>query len=115
MKHRALVKHRDARAGERHQLVGHQMNEQVSASFLMQRDTAFECAQKTRKEARRPSSSFLKFSGTAQKTCKNIEKWAFWPLGGSLVQNAQPLRKLLRGRARNLLAQRSRNAVEQLA
>ena len=29
--HRALflVKHRDARAGERHQLVGHQMNEQV--------------------------------------------------------------------------------------
>ena len=25
----ALVKHRDARAGERHQLVGHQMNEQV--------------------------------------------------------------------------------------
>ena len=26
---RALVKHRDARAGERHQLVGHQMNEQV--------------------------------------------------------------------------------------
>ena len=28
-RHRALVKHRDARAGERHQLVGHQMNEQV--------------------------------------------------------------------------------------
>ena len=27
--HRALVKHRDPRAGERHQLVGHQMNEQV--------------------------------------------------------------------------------------
>ena len=25
----ALVKHRDARAGERHQLVGHQMKEQV--------------------------------------------------------------------------------------
>ena len=33
----------------------------------------------------------------------------------SLVRNAQPLRKLLRGRARNLLAQRGRNAVEQLA
>ena len=32
-----------------------------------------------------------------------------------VVRNAQPLRKLLRGRARNLLAQRSRNAVEQLA
>ena len=27
--HRVLVKHRDARAGERHQLVGHQINEQV--------------------------------------------------------------------------------------
>ena len=27
--HRALVKHGNARAGERHQLVGHQMNEQV--------------------------------------------------------------------------------------
>ena len=27
--HRALVKHRDARAGERHQLIYHQMNEQV--------------------------------------------------------------------------------------
>ena len=27
--HRALVKHRDARVGERHHLVGHQMNEQV--------------------------------------------------------------------------------------
>ena len=27
--HRTLVKRRDARAGERHQLVGHQMNEQV--------------------------------------------------------------------------------------
>ena len=26
---RALVKHGNARAGERHQLVGHQMNEQV--------------------------------------------------------------------------------------
>ena len=55
------------------------------------------------------------FSDTAQKTCKNMEKLAFSrPLGGSLVRNAQPLRKLLRGRARNLLAQRSRNAVEQL-
>ena len=32
-----------------------------------------------------------------------------------LIRNAQPLRKLLRGRARNLLAQRSRDAVEQLA
>ena len=28
-RHRALVKHGNARAGERHQLVGHQMNEQV--------------------------------------------------------------------------------------
>ena len=28
-RHRALVKHGKARAGERHQLVGHQMNEQV--------------------------------------------------------------------------------------
>ena len=27
--HRALVKHGNARAGECHQLVGHQMNEQV--------------------------------------------------------------------------------------
>ena len=43
-----------------------------------------------------------------------MEKWAS-SFGGSLVRNAQPLRKLLRGRARNLLAQRSRNAVEQLA
>ena len=57
---------------------------------------------------------FLVFSDTAQKTCKNMEKCAF-SIGGSLVRNAQPLRKLLRGRARNLLAQRSRNAVEQLA
>ena len=28
-RHRALVKHGNARAGECHQLVGHQMNEQV--------------------------------------------------------------------------------------
>ena len=42
-----------------------------------------------------------------------MEKLAF--SRGSLVRNAQPLRKLLRGRARNLLAQRGRNAVEQLA
>ena len=63
-----------------------------------------------------PSSSFLMFSGTAQKTWKNMEKLAFSrPLGGSLVRNAQPLRNLLHGRARNLLAQRSRNAIEQLA
>ena len=29
IQNRALVKHGNARAGERHQLVGHQMNEQV--------------------------------------------------------------------------------------
>ena len=51
-----------------------------------------------KREKRRgcPSSSFLKFSGTAKKTCKNMEKWAS-SIGGSLVRNAQPLRKLLRG------------------
>ena len=47
-----------------------------------------------------------------------MEKRAYSRLVGldeDSVRNAQPLRKLLRGRARNLLAQRGRDAVEQLA
>ena len=58
------------------------------------------------------------FWDTAKKPCKKHGKWASSRLPGcreDSVRNAQPLRKLCRGRARNLLAQGSRNAVEQLA
>ena len=40
----------------------------------MQRDTAFECAQKTRKEARCPSAPFLVFSDTAPKHATRTTK-----------------------------------------
>ena len=86
-----------------------------SAPLLVFSGTAFECAQKTRKKAGVPLCFVFEAESHRQKNMQKHGKIGFSrPLGGSLVRNAQPLRKLLRGRARNLLAQRSRNAVEQL-
>ena len=55
--------------------------------------------------------------GQAEDSLRSCRcSWAACSTSQSMTgANAQPLRKLLCGRARNLLAQRSRNAVEQLA
>ena len=92
-----------------------------SSPFLVFSDTVFECAQKTRKEARCPSSSFLKFNDTAKKSRKKAGMSLFfifevWCHRQKNMQkhgqmgffhwrepnpDAQPLRKLLCGRARS--------------